>query len=276
MLKLNDKWYNAIEKRHSVREYSDKTLESDVIRRLENIASELTSEADGVKIVFVNENSHGVFKGMVGSYGKINDTQAFAAFIGDTSDINVEEKIGYYGEAFILEATALGLGTCWVSGTVDRETVKNKITLSENEKIYAVTPVGYAKEKASLGSNLIRVVLKTSKRKSLDEICDKVIDNKVPEWTRTALEAARIAPSAVNWQPWRFKIGERSITVTAQNVSKKNYSGRLDCGIAMLHIELGANKCGVNGKWQYLKKPDVAVFTQTEENIVDNMQNSKA
>ena len=36
---------------------------------------------------------------------------------------------------------------------------------------------------------------------------------------------------------------------------------RLDCGIAMLHIEVAALNCGVKGKWELLASPQVARFT---------------
>ena len=38
---------------------------------------------------------------------------------------------------------------------------------------------------------------------------------------------------------------------------------RLDCGVAMLHIEVAALDCGVRGRWEFLKAPKVARFTIT-------------
>ena len=37
-------------------------------------------------------------------------------------------------------------------------------------------------------------------------------------------------------------------------------SKNLDCGIAMLHLEVGALKAGVSGSWEYLKGKEVARF----------------
>jgi hypothetical protein len=37
-------------------------------------------------------------------------------------------------------------------------------------------------------------------------------------------------------------------------------SKRLDCGIAMAHIEIGANYQGVKGQWEYLENPDVVLL----------------
>jgi hypothetical protein len=80
-------------------------------------------------------------------------------------------------------------------------------------------------------------------------------------WTKPAIEAARLAPSAANRQPWKLEIGESSIMVSADNRRLDfGVSRRLDCGIAMLHIELGALSAGVRGKWELLEHPSVAIY----------------
>jgi hypothetical protein len=106
-------------------------------------------------------------------------------------------------------------------------------------------------------------MLGTAKRKSLEEICNNAINGIKHDWMRVALECARVAPSAKNRQPWKFKTDEKSVTVVADNITGNNYSSRLDCGIATLHFEIGAYKQGVSGEWQYLLNPEVAIFVTT-------------
>ncbi|MBM3310011.1 MAG: nitroreductase, partial [Candidatus Aminicenantes bacterium] len=80
-------------------------------------------------------------------------------------------------------------------------------------------------------------------------------------WPLKALEAARLAPSATNRQPWRFEVGDGSITVRIDGGREGGrFSKRLDCGIAMLHLELGARAAGVDGRWVFLPAPAVARF----------------
>ncbi|MDI3546615.1 MAG: hypothetical protein PWR10_267 [Halanaerobiales bacterium] len=50
---------------------------------------------------------------------------------------------------------------------------------------------------------------------------------------------------SVNRQPWRFRFSDGGVTISVDNPDKDLYSKRLDCGIAMLHFELGARKKGV-------------------------------
>jgi len=80
-------------------------------------------------------------------------------------------------------------------------------------------------------------------------------------WQSKAIEAARIAPSTSNRQPWRFVVGEKSITVRVASLRDSDrFPKRLDCGIAMIHIELGAMAAGRKGAWEMLKAPEVARF----------------
>ena len=102
----------------------------------------------------------------------------------------------------------------------------------------------------------------THKRKKLSGLVTGLDASAWPQWIKVSLEAARLAPSAVNRQPWRFHIEPDSITVSV-NVMKREYgiSKRLCCGIAMLHIEIAALNCGIKGNWEFLKQPQVAKYT---------------
>ena len=98
-------------------------------------------------------------------------------------------------------------------------------------------------------------------RKHLSSMFTGLPEQQWPGWARTAAEAARLAPSATNRQPWSFDIHVDGITVSVKNTGMEfNVSKRLDCGIAMLHIELGALHGGTRGEWEFLKQPQVARF----------------
>ena len=105
-------------------------------------------------------------------------------------------------------------------------------------------------------------MVSSKKRKDLDELCMGGFDKSWPQWIKTALECGRLAPSAINRQPWRFKIKGESITVVVDGTSRFSsiVSEQLDCGIAMLHIEVGAFYEGIKGNWVYLDYPEIARF----------------
>ncbi len=258
-----ERWYKAILVRQSCRQYDRRLINPDTLLNLYQFADSLNESFGGVRVVISKENPEEVFKGAVGSYGKIIGAPSYAAFIGDMNDKHVQEKIGHAGELFVLEATSIGLGTCWIAGFFRPEVVKKQIDLTNNEKVLSVTPIGYAsKQQKTWDKRLMSFLVKSRKRKELDVLCTGLDKSKWPDWARSALECARLAPSAINRQPWRFMIEHSSITVYLDSSSHfdGSVSKRLDCGIAMSHLEIGAGIKGKRGTWTYLESPKVAVF----------------
>ncbi|MFQ5831321.1 MAG: nitroreductase family protein [Candidatus Thorarchaeota archaeon] len=251
-----DAWYDAIFLRHSQRKYSGEVPDDEVTRRIEEVCTEFRPFS-GARAVLVREPANDVFKGAVGPYIlKVTEAPYYIAFVANMSAPNIQAITGYLGEGVILEATSLGLNTCWVAGFYRREAVLKQIDLQNGERVLAITPVGYSKEK----SDRVGVSSKKYRRKSLDKlIVSGRLDDNV--WARPALEAVRIAPSAANRQPWRFQISNDSITVLA-NSKREGFgvSRKLDCGIAMLHLELGALAAGSKGSWEFLQYPVVARY----------------
>jgi len=210
----------------------------------------------------VTESVKDVFKSIIGSYGKIKGAPAFIAFIGNMNSASVQEEVGYTGEGVILEATTLGLNTCWVAGFFKPESVVSLVEIKSNERVLAVTPVGYARRFESLEEQLMTGFGRTHQRVPISKLMSKMRNDELPEWIRASIQAARLAPSAVNRQPWGFNVQDGSITVYVRTGgSEFSVSKRLDCGIAMLHIEVAALNCGVRGDWQLLKAPRVARFS---------------
>jgi nitroreductase len=254
------RWYAVIPRRRSRRLFDSKTVDTSLLARLNKVCEEFRPFREA-RAVLVTHSPDMVFKGIVANYGKIKGAPAFAAFIGNMDDPHVHEKVGYVGQGIILEATALNLSTCWVGVSFRPEVVASFITMKGKEKVLAVTPIGYVMEKWSMEEKIVTGFGLTHKRKSLSELVTGVEELKWPLWVKTALEAARLAPSAVNRQPWRFHVEPDAITISVNNLNDTfNISKRLDCGIAMLHIELASLYCGVQGRWELLEPPHVARF----------------
>jgi len=252
-----DSWYRAIFKRRSRRNYAASLPEKEKIERLEMVCREFRPFS-GARAEFVRSRPERIFKGLIGRYGRVDGAPYYAAFIGDMRSSHVQEATGYIGEGIILEATGLGLDTCWVGGFFRPESVSQHLELRENEKVLSVTPVGYAVEKKGFSEKSLSALARSRTRKSAVKLIEGSI--KAP-WMEKAIEAARLAPSAVNRQPWRFRIEENAIIVSVDSPrSVSPISKRLDCGIAMLHLELGARAAGAIGKWEFLAPPEVAKF----------------
>jgi Putative TM nitroreductase len=169
---------------------------------------------------------------------------------------DIPEKASY------LKPLLLGSGHAGSANHFDREIASSLAAIKKHERVLAVTPVGCATKESSFEERLLSGFGQTHKRKPLDELVSGMTKTRWPGWVRMALLSARIAPSAVNRQPWRFLVESDSITVSVDDLHDSyGISKRLDCGIAMLHIEIASHVCGFVGKWEFLDPPIVARFT---------------
>ncbi len=118
-----------------------------------------------------------------------------------------EEAFGYSFEKLVLYAWSLGIGTTWIGGTMKRDLFEKEAGISENERMYCVTPIGYPAKKMGLKELAMRKGVKADWRMSTDELFfDQEFGKPQTELKPAiaeALIAVRLAPSAVNKQPWR-------------------------------------------------------------------------
>ncbi|MFC1934898.1 nitroreductase family protein [Chloroflexota bacterium] len=260
------RWLSAISTRRSRRQYNGMAIAQDMHKHLSKFCAEF-KPFPHARSVLVNESPKRLFKGIIGPYGKIKGAPAFVALIGNMDSPNVQEETGYTGEGVILEAEALNLATCWVGGFFRREVASSFIKMTDNERIIAVTPVGYSLEHKSLEERLMTGFGWTHRRKYLSTMVAGLKEAEWPEWIRASLKAAMIAPSAVNRQPWCFKVEPDSIMVSVNKPGIEfNVAKRLDCGIAMLHIEVAALSNNIQGKWEFWEAPHVARFHTLNDN----------
>ena len=123
------------------------------------------------------------------------------------------ENIGFLFQQMDLYLQTLGLGVCWLGmGRMNPKTT----TEVDGMKFVIMLAFGHPK------GHQQRQDLKGFKRKAMEKIADR------PD---SRLEPARLAPSAVNSQPWYFT--HESDTIHAY-CSKKG--SRLDAGIALAHL----------------------------------------
>ena len=240
-----ERWYDAVKKRVSVRKYSGDPSK-DEIAYLSQVADYLSS--DEVRIV-VGKKA-GVFESLIAK--TISGTNTYAAVITHGKE-DEEYLAGTSGEAFVLECTSIGLGTCWLGISYNKSVIASAVKLKKGEKVRCVISIGHFSEKPTHKRSRKTIYNLTG----LEEKAYKKVEN----WQKCAVETGRLAPSARNVQPWEFDILSGAIQVAC--VSGNFGYGALDCGIAMLHIELGAAHCGVYGSWEI--KDRLPVFTADNE-----------
>jgi len=259
VLTLDPDWYAAIAVRRSRRRYTSREVAQETLQALRSFCD--TSQlAPGVRVALVEDHAT-IYKGIAGAYGRVDGAPWSAVFVAPQG---AETEAGYLGEAFVLEATNLGLGTCWVAGTLRRAALAEVVDLTPGEHVVAVTPLGYPEPRKQLAERVMSAAVHSTARRQLENIAPNLHRDRSPDappwpsWAIAAVEAARLAPSGANRQPWRFRLqGETLIMGSAANAG---WTAPIDFGIAMLHAELGAAHTGVCGGWQRLEPPDVACF----------------
>jgi hypothetical protein len=161
----------------------------------------------------------------------------------------------------VLQATTLSLGTCWIAGSFDREVASRLTTLDADERVFAVSPLGHPQERGRPGERILKAMVRAKHRRPATEIAPGFDEQRWPAWAAEGVRLARIAPSAVNRQPWRFDLVDGAVTVSvAQRGIEGSTSRLLDVGIAMLHFEVGARLMGAAGIWKSSEHPGVATY----------------
>jgi hypothetical protein len=171
------------------------------------------------------------------------------------------EDYGYGMERNILFATSLGLGTCWLGGTLNRAGFARRIGLEEGELMPAISPVGYPAGKRSLTDRAFRFMAKSDRRRPWTELFfDGRPGNPLAQEHAgpfaEALEAVRIGPSASNRQPWRVvREGACFHFFLRRTPGYDRMTGEVrlqevDMGIALCHFELAARESGIPGGWK--------------------------
>lgn len=155
--------------------------------------------------------------------GAVVGTNRYAAVIADMNVPRAALHAGISGEAFVLEAVALGLGTCWLA-MFRRSAVT--IDLAPGERVLAVVALGVAAEED----------IRERKRKPLSDLCTSD-PTRWPIYAYNAAECVRAAPSAMNRQPWRLSYAGHTVMLT-----KTLLGGDLDMGIALMHLSLGVGE----------------------------------
>ncbi len=229
---MNISLVDAIPLRHSVRHYIPTPLTDNQIKLLDNIIHDINT--DGTLHFQLVTDEPKAFKGIL-AYGTFSGVNNYIVVAGRKEE-NLDEKAGYYGEKLVLFAQSIGLDTCWAG--LSYRKIPGTFTISSDEKILAYIAIGYGK---TLGTG--------HKIKSIEQVSNYT--DGMPEWFLNGVNAALLAPTAVNQQKFRFDyLGVDPTTGKGLVKASKGFSiigyTKIDLGIVRLHFELGAGKENFN------------------------------
>lgn len=247
---MNDKSIKEIiSARYSVRNYSDKPLSKEIIEKINSYIKGLSNPFNKqVRIQLIKKDaSNENIK--LGTYGVIKGANYFFVSACKDDDTSLM-ALGYSLEKVILYCTSLGLGTVWLGGTFKKGAFAKAINLQEDEILPIVSPVGYEGGKKSLLGTLFGN--HHNKRKPFSELFfnrdfnTSLTEDDAEEYFEP-LEMLRLAPSAVNKQPWRVVKEDDKIHFYLASTNSLN---RVDIGIALCHFHLTALENKLEGGFE--------------------------
>lgn len=212
--------------RHSVRSYEDRAIDGGAKEELLSFIGQCNQES-GLQMQLVTDEPQ-AFDSFMAHYGKFSGVKNYIALVGKKG-VDLEEKCGYYGERVVLKAQQMGLNTCWVALTYSK--VKSAFHIGEGEKLCCVIAIGYGTTQGI-----------SHQVKPIDALC--VTEGDMPQWFRSGMEAAQLAPTAMNQQKFMFTLKGNQVSAKAG----RGFYTKLDLGIVKCHFEIGAGRSG----WEWL------------------------
>lgn len=208
--------WQAMTERHSVRTYTARAIDPDARQALLDCIEACRRES-GLSMRLVLD-APGAFDNFMAHYGKFSGVTNYIALSGGP-----DEACGYYGERVVLRAQTLGLNTCWVAMSYSKGQVRRQLGQGQPPRI--VIALGYGADQG-----------KAHRSKRPEQVSTPAED--APAWFKKGVEAALLAPTAMNQQRFFFTLRDNAVSARAG----VGFYTKIDLGIAKYHFELGAGR----------------------------------
>lgn len=234
--------------RHSVRNYTDQVIPEETCEKIRNYISTVENPFHKkVRIQLIQKDKIDD-KIKLGTYGVIRGAKYYFVTACESDPMSYA-ALGYALEKVVLYCTSLGLGTVWLGGTFQKSQFAKLIGLHSNEVLPIVCPVGYEGGKRTLLGSFFQK--SSNLRNPFSELFREydsgalINENEAGHFAEP-LEQLRLAPSAINKQPWRAAIEGDNVHFYLESTGKLNY---VDLGIGLAHFHLSARELGINGEF---------------------------
>lgn len=208
-----------MQQRHSVRQYTDRAIEPEKRAVLDALIQEINRKA-GLSVQIIYDDPK-CFDSFMAHYGKFAGVRNYIALVGKKAP-GLDETLGYYGEELVLKAQELGLNTCWVALTHG----KSKAAVGRGGREVCLIALGYGVTQGV-----------EHKSRPMQELC--TCGEPMPEWFRCGMNAAMLAPTAMNQQKFRFELLPDG---TVKAACGSGFYTKLDLGIVKYHFEAVTGK----------------------------------
>ncbi len=224
---------SAIENRISRRKFEKEPVKDQEKGKIISLINGL-NEASGLAMAFLEDGSN-AFQKLGKSYGLFTNVRSVILMKGKRELKNLKERIGYYGEDLVLAITDLGLGTCWVGGTFD----KDELIVDDSEELACVVLVGIV-----AAPSLKEKMMRSATHRKVKSMGERIIsDQPLPQWIQNGMKAVLLAPNAKNTQKAMFKYDNN---ILSAQIADDYSMDLIDLGIAKKHFEIEAG-----GKFEF-------------------------
>lgn len=247
-----------IKEKHSVRDYKDKKVDAKIAKEIRDYANRCPKLVDDIAVDIRFMDYDDVYRqidGFAGYKGILIEAPHYAILLSEKKDHYIENA-GYVGEGICLKAQELGVNTCWITFK-DSKTIIHKLNIVTDKEVVGIIALGYGKKvrkrtigSVKIGGNYTQANMDRKKDAGAGRIPLQQIVF-IDKWGREAdvdalmeralydpMDYARLAPSTLNRQPWRFIIdGSKIILAVRDDVETDEYEEQIDAGIAMLYFE---------------------------------------
>ena len=206
----------AMRQRHTVRKFTDKPIPAGVVEQLNGRVC-ANNERFGLDIALKMGDESAIPGALKLFFAK--GARNYFVLAADERP-GFAEDLGYASADLMLFAQTLGLNTWWIGGTYNRKSVAQD---AAGKKVTGIVVVGYGAEQG-----------KPHKSKSAADV--SAYDGAAPQWFVDGVEAALLAPTALNKQAFKITGAGNKVAIADTGSPMPG----TDLGIVKYHFELGA------------------------------------
>lgn len=219
--------YEAIFRRKSVRKYTNEKVEEGILQEIQGFGRDSVGVRPDIRIKWkIYQASDHKVRGLF----QVKAPYYAALYSEDSEDYHM--NAGCLMQQLVLHLHTIGIGTCYQGGARLKEDAE------EGLELMMILAFGYPAEPLERSrSDFKRMELK------------KLIKANAPvgRIQKKLLEPARLAPSALNQQPWRFVVTENRIHLFVRRPGPVGYQKQLNknlfnAGIALSHMLITAEE----------------------------------
>lgn len=245
---------DIIRKRRSVRTFDDKGLSENELNQINQIIENLENPFNlEISFVLLEKDKYNLDCPVL-----VGEKYYICALTNKKEEFRL--ALGYVFEDLVLKLEEIDLCTTIIAGTYKKDSFIEALKLNDNQELALITPVGHKADKMSIRETLMRKGIKADERENINELFFKDdFDNPLDEIDES-LQAIRLAPSAVNKQPWRILENDEGIHFYVHFSQGYEKVQMIDMGIALRNFmyvntrkgNIRFEKPDIKTKYQYV------------------------